>query len=79
MSMTWMFRREPPAHVRRQVAEQAGAYVRDFCAVADRRAMRMREDAFLTALQEWAYYSLSGNRPHALRYEKEIRRLIDCS
>jgi len=76
MSMTWMFRRDPPRHVQEAIARQAGELMQRFCGNADRRMMRSREEAFLAALNNWVYYAMAGNRPQLMRFMKELERLI---
>ena len=79
MSMTWMFRRDPPLHVRQRVGREVGNFIERFCQNADRRAMRIREEAFLAALSDWAFYALGNNKTQAAQFLKELERLIKPS
>jgi len=76
MSMTWMFRRDPPIHVKRRVGREVADFVERFCQNSNRHAMRARESAFLVALENWTYYALAGNKPQSAQFLKEINRLI---
>lgn len=75
MSMTWMFRRDPQPHVKQRVSREVGDFVERFCRNADRRAMRIREGAFLDALENWAFYALGNNKLQAAQFLKELNRL----
>lgn len=80
MSMTWMFRREPPPFRRAEVGRQAIERMDAFCRSArSRLAMRACEEAFLQALENWAYYALADNKPQTAQFVREMQRLSDRS
>lgn len=70
-----MLRHDPPPHIKHEVGMEALARISEFCQASDKRAMRAKEQAFLRALSDWAFYALARNKSQAAQHSKEMLRL----
>lgn len=65
-----------PKHAREQVARDVIDVTIRFCRSSDRKKLRMKEEAFIEALKNFAYYALCNNRKEAHVRMVELEKML---
>lgn len=74
--MTDIWRKDRSKSFREELAREIAEIAEAFCKSADRRKLRLKEDAFNEALKEYAYYCLCGNSKYMRKYIVILNGLI---